>query len=89
MDKDESVRFATKYLEDLLSFFGINVAVDSTVDDEVIQLSVPSYISPEQFTKESFPLLSCRMYIRISETVNISGQIDFSLFQAQTIHMHI
>ena len=42
MDKDESVRFATKYLEDLLSFFGINVAVDSTVDDEVIQLSVPS-----------------------------------------------
>ncbi len=42
MDKDESVRFATKYLEDLLSFFGINVAIDSTVDDEVIQLSVPS-----------------------------------------------
>ena len=42
MDKDESVRFATKYLEDLLSFFGINVAVDSTLDDEVIQLSVPS-----------------------------------------------
>lgn len=42
MDRDESVRFATKYLEDLLSFFGINVAVDSTIDDEVIQLSVPS-----------------------------------------------
>ena len=42
MNKDESVRFATKYLEDLLSFFGINVAVWSTVDDEVIQLSVPS-----------------------------------------------
>ena len=42
MDRDESVRFATKYLEDLLSFFGINVAVDPTVDDEVIQLSVPS-----------------------------------------------
>lgn len=42
MDKEESVRFATKYLEDLLSFFGINVAVDSTMDDEVIQLSVPS-----------------------------------------------
>lgn len=42
MDKEESVRFATKYLEDLLSFFGINVAVDSTIDDEVIQLSVPS-----------------------------------------------
>ncbi|MBR2586981.1 single-stranded DNA-binding protein [Candidatus Saccharibacteria bacterium] len=42
MDRDESIRFATKYLEDLLSFFGINVAVWSTVDDDVIQLSVPS-----------------------------------------------
>lgn len=42
MNKDESVRFAARYLEDLLSFFGINVAVSSTVDDEVIQLSVPS-----------------------------------------------
>lgn len=42
MNKDESIRFATKYLEDLLSFFGINVAVDSTMDDEVIQLSIPS-----------------------------------------------
>ena len=42
MNKDEAVRFATKYLEDLLSFFGINVAVDSTIDEEVIQLSVPS-----------------------------------------------
>ncbi len=42
MNKDESIRFAAKYLEDLLSFFGINVAVTSTIDDEVIQLSVPS-----------------------------------------------
>lgn len=42
MDKDESIRFAARYLEDLLSFFGINVAVYSTIDDEVIQLSVPS-----------------------------------------------
>lgn len=42
MNQDESIRFATKYLEDLLSFFGINVAVYSTLDDEVIQLSVPS-----------------------------------------------
>jgi spoIIIJ-associated protein len=42
MNKDESIRFATKYLEDLLSFFGVNVAIDSTIDDEVIQLSIPS-----------------------------------------------
>lgn len=42
MNRDESIRFATKYLEDLLSFFGINVAVYSTIEDDVIQLSVPS-----------------------------------------------
>lgn len=42
MNRDESIRFAARYLEDLLSFFGINVAVTSTIDDEVIQLSVPS-----------------------------------------------
>lgn len=42
MNTDESIRFATKYVEDLLSFFGINVAVYSTIEEDVIQLSVPS-----------------------------------------------
>ena len=42
MNTDESIRFATKYVEDLLSFFGINVAVYSSIEDDVIQLSVPS-----------------------------------------------
>ena len=42
MNPDESIRFATKYLEDILSFFGLNVAVSSTVEDDVIQLAVPS-----------------------------------------------
>ena len=42
MNKEESIRFAGRYLEDLLSFFGINVAVYATVEDSVIQLSVPS-----------------------------------------------
>ena len=42
MNKDESIRYAARYLEDLLSFFGVNVAVTSTIDDEVIQLSVLS-----------------------------------------------
>lgn len=42
MNQEESIRFATKYLEDLLSFFGINVAISSTYDEDIIQLSVPS-----------------------------------------------
>lgn len=43
MDQEASIRFAKKYLEDLLSFFGLNVDVYATTEDgEVIELSVPS-----------------------------------------------
>jgi spoIIIJ-associated protein len=34
--------YAEKYLEDLLSFFGLNIQVEATHDDDVIQLNVPS-----------------------------------------------
>lgn len=39
---DEAILFAKKYLEDLLSFFGLNTDIHASCDDEVIQLSVPS-----------------------------------------------
>src|SRR6266576_241758 len=39
---EEAIVYAIKYLEDLLSFFGMNVDVYATSDGEVIQLSVPS-----------------------------------------------
>lgn len=39
---DESVIYAKKYLEDLLSFFGLNTDVYATTEDDVIELSVPS-----------------------------------------------
>lgn len=40
---EQSIQFAKKYLEDLLSFFGLNTDVHATSeDDEVIVLSVPS-----------------------------------------------
>ncbi len=45
MDKgpEESIQFAKKYLEDLLSFFGLNVDVYATSEDgDVIELNVPS-----------------------------------------------
>jgi len=42
MDQEASIRFAKKYLEDLLSFFSANLTVSSTCDDDVIELSVPS-----------------------------------------------
>ncbi len=39
---DESISFAKKYLEDLLSFFGLNTDVHATHEDDVIELSIPS-----------------------------------------------
>jgi spoIIIJ-associated protein len=39
---EEAIRFAKRYLEDLLSFFGLNTDVYATSDDDVIQLNVPS-----------------------------------------------
>jgi spoIIIJ-associated protein len=42
MGNQESVDFAKAYLSDLLSFFGVNVDVEVSVHDDVIELSVPS-----------------------------------------------
>jgi len=42
MDARESVEFAKRYLEDIISFFGINIEVEATVEEDVIELSVPS-----------------------------------------------
>ena len=39
---DEAVIYAEKFLEDVLSFYGLNAQVHASADDEVIQLSVPS-----------------------------------------------
>lgn len=42
MDHQASIVYAKKYLEDLLSFFEVNVDVTAHVDGDVIELSVPS-----------------------------------------------
>ncbi len=39
---EDAIAFAKKYLEDLLSFFGINIDVQATASDDVVQLNVPS-----------------------------------------------
>lgn len=42
MNQEESVEFAVKYLEDIISFFGENVLVDGEVEDGIISLKVES-----------------------------------------------
>jgi predicted RNA-binding protein Jag len=39
---EEAIQYAKKYLEDLLSFFGLNTDVHATSEDDVIELEVPS-----------------------------------------------
>jgi spoIIIJ-associated protein len=39
---EEAIAYAKKYVEDLLSFFGLNCDVYATHEDEVIELSIPS-----------------------------------------------
>ena len=42
MDKQAAVDYAKKYLEDMLSFFGVNLEVEARCDEDVIELGVPS-----------------------------------------------
>lgn len=42
MDRQASVQFAKKYIEDVLSFFGVNVEVEVGTEDDVIELNIPS-----------------------------------------------
>jgi len=42
MNSQESLDHAKKYLADLLSFFGVNVEVEGHLEDDVIELNVPS-----------------------------------------------
>jgi spoIIIJ-associated protein len=39
---DESITYAKKYLEDLLSFFGLNTDVHASHEEDVIELAIPS-----------------------------------------------
>ncbi len=65
MDREESILFAKKYVEDVLSFFGINVDVYATADEDVIELSVPNtYLSNLLIGKNGDTLRSLQFLVR-------------------------
>lgn len=41
-EQDAAIEQARKFLEDILSFFGLNAVVSASSDEDVIELSVPS-----------------------------------------------
>lgn len=42
LDRSQSIDFSKRYIEDLLSFFGLNTDVTVHCDEDVIELSIPS-----------------------------------------------
>lgn len=42
MNHEQSVAFAKKYIEDLLTFYGLNLEVEAGVNGEYIKLNIPS-----------------------------------------------
>lgn len=42
MNTEESISYAKKYLEDIISFFGVHAAVEAICEDDVIELSIAS-----------------------------------------------
>lgn len=42
MNREQSVEFARNYVADIISFFGVNVSVEASVHDDIIELSVPA-----------------------------------------------
>jgi len=42
MNREEAITYAKKYIEDLLSFFGLNTDVATHCEEDVIELSIPS-----------------------------------------------
>lgn len=41
-DQDKAIEEARKFLEDILSFFGLNAVVSASSEEDVIELNVPS-----------------------------------------------
>ena len=57
--------FAKKYVEDTLSFFGINVDVYATADEDVIEINVPNtYLSNLLIGKNGDTLRSLQFLVR-------------------------
>jgi spoIIIJ-associated protein len=77
MDNTASLEFAKKYLEDVLAFYGLNVDVDASFDDEVIELSVPTTESNSILIGRNAETLRAMQYV-ISTTLRNK---DASIFR--------
>ncbi len=76
MNREESIAFAKKYMEDVISFFGANLDVRASVEDDVIQLSVPNtYLSNLMIGRNGETLRSLQTLTR-SALIAKNGELE-------------
>jgi spoIIIJ-associated protein len=76
MNADQSLEFAKKYVEDLLSFFGINVSVDAHVEEDVIEISVPTSESNSLLIGRSAETLRSIQYLVATTLRNKEAELS-------------
>jgi len=76
MKKEQSIEFAKKYLEDLLSFFGVNVDITTTVNEDVIELMVPSNESNSLLIGRNAETLRSIQYLLSTTLRNAAAEIQ-------------
>ncbi len=65
MNREASILYAKQYVENLLSFYGINTEVYATAEGDMIELSVPaSYLSSLLIGKNGATLNSLQYLVR-------------------------
>lgn len=74
MNAEDSIAFAKKYLEDLISFFGVHVTVDASVEEDVIELAVSSSEANSLLIGRNAETLRSLQYV-ISTTLRNKGAL--------------
>ena len=72
MDKIETIKFAKQYLEDLLTFFDLNLDVDVKIEDDIVVVAVPHSDKSSILIGRNAETLRSIQYL-LSATLNNAG----------------
>lgn len=75
MNQEESIKFAEKYVADLLSFFGVNADITVELNEEVIELSVSSTESNSLLIGKNAETLRSIQYLLSTTLRNMDAAI--------------
>jgi SpoIIIJ-associated protein len=72
MDKIQTIKFAKQYLEDLLTFFDLNLYVDVKIEDDIVVAAVPHSDKSSILIGRNAETLRSIQYL-LSATLNNAG----------------